>query len=149
MVIDLYCGNGSTLRRWSKAGAPAVGVELDGTACECAALNNPGTEVLRGTCAQRIPQLEDWTAQAQRANRTRLLYLNPPRTGLESPLHGWISSRYRPARIAYLSCSAGTLGRDLARLCEAGYRVARLTPYDFFPHTYHVETLGLLSLDDG
>jgi 23S rRNA (uracil1939-C5)-methyltransferase len=36
----------------------------------------------------------------------------------------------------------------MALLCEAGYRVEHIIPYDFFPHTYHVETLSLLSLHD-
>lgn len=51
---------------------------------------------------------------------------------------------YRPKRIAYLSCSAGTLRRDLEGLPVSGYRVVRIIPYDFFPQTYHVETLVLL-----
>jgi 23S rRNA (uracil1939-C5)-methyltransferase len=148
LLIDLYSGNGKTLHRWAAAGAATIGVELDAQACSCARLNSPLSEVLRGPCAQRIPQLEQWSTQAQHAARTRLLYLNPPRTGLEAPLHDWIADSYRPARIAYLSCSAGTLQRDLALLCEAGYRVEHIIPYDFFPHTYHVETLSLLSLRD-
>jgi len=149
MVIDLYSGNGRTLQRWSAAGAAAIGAELDAEACDCARHNSPQTEILRGKCAQRIPQLEQWSEQAQHAAKTRLLYLNPPRTGLEEALPDWIAKHYRPARIAYLSCSAGTLQRDLALHCNAGYRVEHIIPYDFFPHTYHVETLSLLSLCDG
>jgi len=145
LVVDLYSGNGKTLRRWASAGAQAIGVELDAEACECARHNSPHTQILRGKCAQRIPQLEQWS---QRTPGTRLLYLNPPRTGLETPLGGWITQRYRPARIAYLSCSAGTLRRDLEVLCADGYEVEHIIPYDFFPHTYHVETLALLALED-
>ncbi|MDD3708601.1 MAG: hypothetical protein PHR17_10130 [Aminobacterium sp.] len=48
--------------------------------------------------------------------------------------------------MAYLSCSAGTLARDLLYLEEKGYEVKHITPYDFFPNTYHVETLACLSL---
>ncbi len=57
----------------------------------------------------------------------------------------WISGEFRPQRLAYLSCSAGTLARDLALLTTSGYRVVEIAPYDFFPQTYHVETLCLLS----
>ena len=142
LLVDLYSGNGKSLRRWAAAGARAIGVELDGEACECARHNSPTSEILRGACAQRIPQLEQWS---QGASGTRLLYLNPPRTGLEAALGDWISRRYRPRRIAYLSCSAGTLQRDLTMLCAAGYRVEHIVPFDFFPHTYHVETLALLA----
>lgn len=51
---------------------------------------------------------------------------------------------YGPARIAYLSCSAGTLQRDLDFFEACGYRVCRIIPYDFFPWTAHVECLALI-----
>lgn len=81
---------------------------------------------------------------ARQEGRRRLLYVNPPRTGLEPEVIEWIAEEYRPAAIAYLSCSAGTLARDLERLQYGGYRVDVIAPYDFFPHTYHVETLALM-----
>jgi len=142
LVIDLYAGNGASLKRWGARGADSVGVELNGEACACAVENVPQARVLRGTCEQRLPQL---TTCAQRAAPAhRLLYANPPRTGLETAVRAWITDTYRPRRMACLSCSAGTLRRDLEQLCGAGYRVERLLPYDFFPHTYHIETLALL-----
>jgi 23S rRNA (uracil1939-C5)-methyltransferase len=52
----------------------------------------------------------------------------------------------RPARLAYLSCSAGTLARDLAVFEAADYLVLGVRPYDFFPGTHHVEALALLEL---
>ncbi len=140
-VADLYCGNGAGLRRWTRAGAECIGVELSGDACRHAAHNAPAATVLRGTCEQRLPQLHEWAA---RRTARHLLYLNPPRTGLESAVTRWVSDEYRPARLAYLSCSAGTLARDLALLETGGYRVTRILPYDFFPNTHHVETLALL-----
>jgi tRNA/tmRNA/rRNA uracil-C5-methylase (TrmA/RlmC/RlmD family) len=73
-----------------------------------------------------------------------LLYVNPPRTGIEGEVLKWIVTSFRPKRMAYLSCSTGTLRRDLEELIHAGYLIKSITPYDFFPHTYHVETLVLL-----
>lgn len=144
-VADLYCGGGQTLRRWSDRGATALGVELGGEAVACARENAPAAAVLRGTCAARLPQLESW-AVADGARR--LLYANPPRTGLEPEVADWVAEAYRPARMAYLSCSAGTLRRDLEQLEGGGLRVERIIPYDFFPQTWHVETLVLLERAD-
>jgi tRNA/tmRNA/rRNA uracil-C5-methylase (TrmA/RlmC/RlmD family) len=48
--------------------------------------------------------------------------------------------------MSYLSCSAGSLSRDLAELEDCGLRVAALQPYDFFPQTHHVEVLALLGV---
>lgn len=145
-VVDLYCGNGVSLARWTQRGAAAIGVELSGEAVECAGRNAPGAQRLRGKCADRIPQLDEWLQR--QAGAERLLYLNPPRTGVETAVLQWAAANGRPARIAYLSCSAGTLRRDLERLTADGYRVERITPYDFFPQTHHVETLALLRRSD-
>jgi len=94
-----------------------------------------GAEAL--ACAARLPQLDPWWAETPPGRR--LGYLNPPRTGLEGEVLSWLGQVGRPARLVYHSCSAGTLARDLTALCVDGYRVERLTPYDFFPQTRHVE----------
>jgi len=142
-VLDLYCGLGASLRAWRAAGSPSLGVELSGEAIELAAENAPGAQLLRGTCADRLPQVRGWWA-GQRG--VRVAYVNPPRSGLEDAVSAALADELRPARIAYLSCSAGTLARDLARLAAGGYGVARIVPYDFFPLTHHVETLALIDL---
>lgn len=139
-VLDLYCGLGGTLRAWTRAGAAALGVELSGEAVRCAGRNAPDAVVLRGTCVQRLPQVLDWwSAQPAR----RVAYVNPPRSGLEPELLDALAGRLRPERIAYLSCSAGTLARDLRALEESGYAVRAIMPFDFFPMTHHVEALAL------
>jgi 23S rRNA (uracil1939-C5)-methyltransferase len=142
LVLDLYCGTGASLRRWLARGATVTGVELTGEAVDCARANVPAAQILRGSCAQRLPQLDEQAVRHDRASR-RLLYVNPPRTGLESEVLDWCVNRYRPDRMAYLSCSAGTLARDLSVLRAGGYRVVALWPLDFFPQTYHMETLAL------
>ena len=63
---------------------------------------------------------------------------------LGAAVRDWAAAEFRPERLAYLSCSAGTLNRDLSALAAAGYTVEALMPYDFFPQTHHVETLALM-----
>jgi tRNA/tmRNA/rRNA uracil-C5-methylase (TrmA/RlmC/RlmD family) len=144
-VLDLYCGYGASLREWTAAGSDALGVELSGEAVELAAINAPRATVLRGTCLQRLPQVREWW---RAHGGDRVAYVNPPRSGLEAEVTGALAQELRPTRLAYLSCSAGTLARDLALLATAGYRVAAIQPYDFFPLTHHVEALALLERDD-
>ena len=144
-LLDLYCGNGGTLRRWLAAGAQSIGVELGGEAIDFARRNAPGAELLRGCCATRLPQLDAWLGA--RGDARRLVYANPPRGGLEPQVCDWLVERCRAERLALLSCSAGTLARDLMALEAGGYRVERLLPYDFFPRTLHVEVLALLRRD--
>jgi tRNA/tmRNA/rRNA uracil-C5-methylase (TrmA/RlmC/RlmD family) len=143
-VLDLYCGVGSSLRTWCAAGAQTLGIELAGGAIECALRNAPAATVLRGTCAQRLPQVREWWRSSSRVEYAA--YLNPPRSGLEPEVLRALGRELRPGRLAYLSCSAGTLARDLDDLVGAGYEVDVLAPYDFFPGTHHVECLALLRL---
>jgi tRNA/tmRNA/rRNA uracil-C5-methylase (TrmA/RlmC/RlmD family) len=141
-VLDLYCGHGASLRVWTATGAATLGVELGGEAVALAVTNAPGAAVLRGTCVDRLPQLRAWWSAC---GGERLAYVNPPRSGLEAELAEALALELRPSRIAYLSCSAGTLARDLGRFEAAGFRVEGLRGYDFFPLTHHVEVLALLS----
>jgi tRNA/tmRNA/rRNA uracil-C5-methylase (TrmA/RlmC/RlmD family) len=143
-VLDLYCGLGATLRHWTAAGADALGVELAGGAVDAAVRNAPRATVLRGTCLQRLPQVRAWWNEH---GGPRVAYVNPPRSGLEPELLAALADELRPQRIAYLSCSAGTLDRDLLVLGHAGYAVRALHPFDFFPVTHHVECLALLERD--
>jgi 23S rRNA (uracil1939-C5)-methyltransferase len=143
-IIDLYCGTGFTLRKWIYCKSETIGVELSGEAVAFASLNAPGSVVLRGTCSQRIPQLREAAVQARSRGKEILLYVNPPRTGLEPDVLEWIAKALNPAKLAYLSCSAGTLHRDLNLLAQHGFEVQQLIPFDFFPQTLHVETLALL-----
>ena len=140
-VLDLYCGLGASLRAWTAAGARTLGIELGGDAVACARRNAPDATVLRGTCVQRLPQVREWW---QHQLGSRHVYVNPPRSGLEPELRSALVGELRPASIAYLSCSAGTLARDLTDLQQGDYSVERLVPYDFFPGTHHVECLALL-----
>jgi len=143
-VIDLYCGIGASLRKWSETGATVIGVELGGEALECAKINVPQATLLRGTCAQRIPQLNEYISQSASQGKGISLYANPPRTGLEKEVSEWIAAQLKPGKIAYLSCSAGTLYRDLVFLSKNGFKVQSIIPYDFFPQTLHVEMLALI-----
>jgi 23S rRNA (uracil1939-C5)-methyltransferase len=52
----------------------------------------------------------------------------------------------RPSRVAYVSCNAQSLVRDL-QILRSGfprYRLSLLQAFDMFPQTNHVEILALL-----
>jgi 23S rRNA (uracil1939-C5)-methyltransferase len=143
LIIDLYCGTGNSLRVWRKATTILIGVELSGEAVKCAKTNIPEAIILRGKCEERIPQMNDIIRNLTAETKV-FLYANPPRTGLEAKITEWIVTECNAKKIAYLSCSAGTLKRDLEIFERNGYNIASIIPYDFFPYTHHVETLCLI-----
>ena len=48
-----------------------------------------------------------------------------------------------PEKIIYVSCNPTTQARDTEILHMNGYRLTKLTMVDMFPHTPHVETVGI------
>ncbi len=72
-----------------------------------------------------------------------LAVVDPPRSGLPLPVVASLD-KFAPERIIYVSCEPGTLARDIARLRAGGYRHVRSVPFDFFPQTYHFESVTLL-----
>jgi len=71
-----------------------------------------------------------------------MLVVDPPRPGLTDRA---ISSILRalPGKIAYISCNPTTLARDLKKL-SVHYDLESIRMIDFFPQTYHIESLTLL-----
>ena len=51
----------------------------------------------------------------------------------------------RPKGVVMVSCNTAALASDLARADRHGYRLSNLKLYEMFPHTGHVEAVGLLS----
>ena len=73
-----------------------------------------------------------------------VVVLDPPRSGCQPrALESLIEMA--PSRVAYVSCDAETLGRDLKILCQGGYRMDEVAPLDMFPQTHNVECVALLS----
>lgn len=72
-----------------------------------------------------------------------LIIVDPPRSGLgETVIEALLANG--AAHIFYVSCAPGSLARDLAQMERGGYRVAALELFDFYPQTYHIESLAVL-----
>ncbi len=143
-ILDLYCGTGE-LARMLPAGTGWIGIEQSREAARYAATLRAGEhEAFVGNVEQRLSD----PRVLERIREPYALYVNPPRSGLTAEARERLSrliAERPPRAIAYLSCSASSLARDLPAFEPLGYRVELLQPYDFFPQTEHFETLALLS----
>jgi 23S rRNA (uracil1939-C5)-methyltransferase len=73
--------------------------------------------------------------------RPEVILVDPPRSGLDrGALDGILA--LEPVTVAYVSCDPATLARDAKRLTRGGYRLETITPFDLFPQTYHIESIG-------
>jgi 23S rRNA (uracil1939-C5)-methyltransferase len=140
-VLDLYCGNGNISVPIAPYVAQVVGVEgyapsiVDAVAnAEANGVANASFQVSDAALAVR--------RLAQQGERFDLVILDPPRAGAEAA--GEIA-RLFPEKIIYVSCDPATLSRDLALICDQGYRVTRSQPVDMFPQTYHLESVTELT----
>lgn len=71
--------------------------------------------------------------------------LDPPRKGCSQESLEETLAHTRD-KIIYVSCNPATLARDLKFLCANGCKLQSVQPFDMFCHTYHVETVAVLSL---
>jgi tRNA/tmRNA/rRNA uracil-C5-methylase (TrmA/RlmC/RlmD family) len=67
-----------------------------------------------------------------------LIVVDPPRAGLAAATRAAIAGS-RARTLLYVACDVATWARDAADLAKAGFRLDRLRPYDFQPHTHHLE----------
>lgn len=136
-ALDLYAGSGvigmHLLGRYRRV----IAYEIDrGSVArgqrDAARLGLEGLEFVRADArALELPKGAD------------LVTLDPPRAGLSQALREALTASDAPT-ILYVSCDVATWARDVADLARRGWRVARAEPFDFYPHTHHLELLTLL-----
>jgi len=137
-VLDLYAGAGNFSLPLARQGAEVTAVEENPYAIEDG-LRNMGLNGLKNCRFLRMP------AEKYRFKRKLdVLILDPPRPGLTSEMAGKILE-HPASEIVYVSCNPATLSRDLKKLKDK-YEIRTLRQIDFFPNTFHIETIAFLRL---
>ena len=67
---------------------------------------------------------------------------DPPRAGL-SPKLALSLAQEGPPLLAYVSCDPASLARDSGVLVKGGYKLTKLSLFDFYPQTAHIESLAV------
>jgi 23S rRNA (uracil1939-C5)-methyltransferase len=72
-----------------------------------------------------------------------LIAVDPPRSGLNKEVRQVINNS-SVKQLIYVSCDVATWARDVAEFEKAGWVLKHVEPFDFYPHTHHIELLSRL-----
>ena len=138
LALDLYAGSG------------IIGMHLLSKFEWVVALEIDRGSVVRGQRdAERLglEGLEFIKADAKRVEippDTDLVTVDPPRAGLNKDLRETLT-RSSVNQLIYVSCDVATWARDIADFEAKGWTLEAFEPFDFYPHTHHIELLSLLT----
>lgn len=143
-VYDLYTGAGTIALFIAKYVEKVIGIESVASAIEDANFNmvNNGisnTSFYAGDIALTLDM--DFV---RTHGRPDVIITDPPRAGMHDKVLKMILD-LAPEKLIYVSCNPSTQARDIQILSEK-FELRILQPVDMFPHTHHVENIGLMVL---
>ncbi len=142
-ALDLYAGVGLFTIQLARQFNRVIGVESNARAVDFANKNISLNEATNSRVeCNRVDRWLNNHLNQQASQTPDLILLDPPRSGAAEAVD--LIAKLNPARINYVSCDPHTLARDLKKLIARNYKIERITAFDMFPQTYHVETLAFL-----
>jgi 23S rRNA (uracil1939-C5)-methyltransferase len=141
-VLELYSGAGNFTLSVAKRVREIVAVEAFRPSITDGKLSSQlnGIGNIHWVC-NRVPAAVE--RLKKRGEQYSKIILDPPRAGAKG-IEGHLGS-FAAEKILYVSCNPTTLARDLAAFTRHRYKLALVQPIDLFPHTFHVETLALMT----
>lgn len=140
-LVDAYCGVGLFAIEASPYFQKCIGVEINENAINLAqenvqinALNN---------CEFAKGKAESIFEQISFKGSDTVLLIDPPRKGCDASFLNQVL-RFLPRSIIYVSCAPDTQARDITILSKH-YNIQAVQPFDFFPHTRHIENVVTLT----
>ena len=138
IVYDFYCGVGYFSLHLAHKTKQVIGIEANQKAI-LNAIYNASLNQIENTSfhAGKVEDLIDKIPV--KANKA---IVDPPRSGLHKKVRDVFLSHDFDT-IIYISCNPKTLVRDLKELTKK-YKIDKLTAYDMFPYTKHIECVCIL-----
>jgi 23S rRNA (uracil1939-C5)-methyltransferase len=151
-VVDFFCGLGNFTLPLARQAARVLGFEgsvaLVRRAEQAGRLNVAPNASFAARDLFKWTEA-DWDATVRQLGRVDGVLIDPPREGALAIVRVLAQSAERPRRMVYVSCNPATLARDAALLVhEGGWRLKAAGVVNMFPHTSHVESIGVLEPPD-
>ncbi len=146
-VLDLFCGLGNFTLPIARYAKHVVGIEGDAgliqRAKENAQKNNiQNADFYKADLFKEVEGFE-WF----RGKKYNKVLIDPARSGAIEIIE--LLPKLGVERLVYVSCNPATLARDTKRLTELGYVLTKAGIIDMFPHTAHVESIGVFLKNKG
>lgn len=139
-AYDLYAGVGLFTLPLARRYGRVVAVEADTNATRYARNNMRRNRIANVEVVSKA--VESWLpALPEGASR---VVVDPPRAGLVAKVRQALLQS-RPQRLTYVSCHPAALARDL-RFLTAAYDLEKVTLFDLFPQTGHMEAVVQMRL---
>lgn len=146
-ILDVFCGSGNLTLPLADGTRYVEAIEFNKKAIVCAHRNAERNN-LKNVCFLAGDAEKHLWKVARGGETFDLVILDPPRQGMYK---GMVPLKnLAPKHIIYVSCDPTTLARDLGYLLRKDfYTIESVTALDFFPNTYHVETVVFLRRSAG
>jgi tRNA/tmRNA/rRNA uracil-C5-methylase (TrmA/RlmC/RlmD family) len=142
VLVDAYCGSGLLALTAAPGFEEVFGVEVSPSSVRWARENAARNG--RANCTFLAADATAIFAGLSRPGADAAVVVDPPRKGCSPAFLAQLVA-FGPRTIVYVSCNPETQVRDLVPLRAAGYRVARVRPFDMFPQTRHLECVVTLT----
>jgi len=145
-IADMFCGIGNFSLPLARCGHKVSGWEAASDAIDRAksnAIRNGLSQQTEFKVADLYGQPGDKKLKTEvaRIGGVDALVLDPPRSGAGPALASWLGERVQ--KVVYVSCNPKTFATDAIVLGQHNFKLTDVGIYDMFPHTAHVETLGV------
>jgi len=145
-IADFFCGLGNFTLPIARSGAQVVGVEGSAALVARARQNAASNGLSKNTEYIAMNLFEMSEAELVKLGKFDKWLVDPPRDGAYELVKA-ITPLTAPGRIVYVSCNPATLARDAEVLVHVhGYVLKSAGVMNMFPHTSHVESIGVFEL---
>ncbi len=136
-ALDLYAGSGIIAMHLTDKYEEVTALEIDSSAVsrgeeDAKRLGLANLGFIKADA--RMLELRDYD----------LITVDPPRSGLNKDVRQLITAS-DSAMLIYVSCDLPTWARDVADFESLGWTLQQFEPFDFYPHTHHIELLSVLT----
>lgn len=139
-VLGLYCGAGIIEIFISKYVREVAGIDSNPvnifTAKENCMINGVENCIFYEGTVEKVLKKRDFS-------EIDIIITDPPRNGMSGKAIRSVI-KIGAKKILYVSCNPSTFARDVKIFEENGYKLKKLCSFDFFPHTAHMEILGVI-----